>query len=162
MVQVPVSDGDMIFVDAGTVHAIGPGVILLETQQTSDLTYRLYDYGRPRELHVEKAIEATRFATAAGKIQACTQGDRTVLIEQQYFSVDRIAPSPERPVNCEGTGTPHTLVLIEGDAELVTDATTVLSLGKGQAAVVPAHVAQYTLRSRAGGRLVRSIPPLAG
>ena len=56
MEQVPVSVGDMLFVDAGTVHAIGPGVVLLETQQTSDVTYRLYDYGRPRELHLEKGM----------------------------------------------------------------------------------------------------------
>ena len=45
----------MIYVDAGTVHAIGAGLILVETQQNSDTTYRLYDYGRPRELHIEKA-----------------------------------------------------------------------------------------------------------
>ena len=45
---LPVSVGDMVYVDAGTVHAIGPGVVLLETQQYSDSTYRLYDYGRPR------------------------------------------------------------------------------------------------------------------
>ena len=51
---IDVHAGDMIYVDAGTVHAIGPGVILLETQQNSDITFRLYDYGRPRELHVGK------------------------------------------------------------------------------------------------------------
>jgi mannose-6-phosphate isomerase len=53
---VPVSAGDMVFVDAGTVHAIGPGVVLLETQQTSDVTFRLYDYGRGRELHLEQGL----------------------------------------------------------------------------------------------------------
>ena len=56
--SVPVSVGDMLFVDAGTVHAIGPGVVLLETQQTSDITYRMYDYGRPRELHLEKVCRS--------------------------------------------------------------------------------------------------------
>ena len=50
---VKVRAGEMIYVDAGTVHTIGPGVVLLETQQNSDTTYRLYDYGRPRELHIE-------------------------------------------------------------------------------------------------------------
>ena len=50
----------MIFVDAGTVHAIWPGSILLETQQNCDLTYRMFDYGRPRELHIEKSLEATQ------------------------------------------------------------------------------------------------------
>src|ERR1019366_8969777 len=58
--QVPVSVGDMVFVDAGTVHAIGPGVVLLETQQTSDTTFRMYDYGRPRELHVEDGLRVMK------------------------------------------------------------------------------------------------------
>ena len=54
-----VAPGDMIFVDAGTVHAIWPGSIVLETQQNCDITYRMFDYGRPRELHIEKSLEAT-------------------------------------------------------------------------------------------------------
>ena len=70
MEWVPVSVGDMLFVDAGTVHAIGPGVVLLETQQTSDVTYRLYDYGRPRELHLEKGLQVMKPKTAAGKVAA--------------------------------------------------------------------------------------------
>src|SRR5271170_3251194 len=66
---VPVAVGDMIFVDAGTVHAIGPGMVLLETQQTCDTTFRLYDYGRPRELHLEKGLQVMKARTAAGKVQ---------------------------------------------------------------------------------------------
>ncbi len=54
--MVPVTRGDIILVDAGTVHAMGPGVVILETQQTSDLTYRMYDYGSARELHLEKSL----------------------------------------------------------------------------------------------------------
>ena len=65
---MPVAAGDMIYVDAGTVHAIWPGSILLETQQNSDVTYRMYDYGRPRELHIEKSLEATKLTTRAGKV----------------------------------------------------------------------------------------------
>ena len=65
---LPVKRGDMIFVDAGTVHAIWPGSILLETQQNCDLTYRMFDYGRPRELHIEKSLEATKLVTRAGKV----------------------------------------------------------------------------------------------
>ncbi|HEY0795880.1 MAG TPA: type I phosphomannose isomerase catalytic subunit, partial [Acidisarcina sp.] len=66
LVTVPVHKGDMIFVDAGTVHAIGPGAVILETQQSSDLTYRMYDYGRGRDLHLQKSFEAMRVKTAAG------------------------------------------------------------------------------------------------
>ncbi len=85
-----VAVGDMVLVDAGTVHAIWPGSILLETQQNSDITYRIYDYGRPRELHIDKAIEATRLVTRAGKVAPQDLADRTILIESEYFCVERI------------------------------------------------------------------------
>ena len=88
---LPVAAGDMVFVDAGTVHAIWPGSILLETQQNCDLTYRLYDYGRPRELHVAKALEAIRLTTGAGKIAPEVLPDRAVLVDRAYFCVEKIA-----------------------------------------------------------------------
>ena len=59
----------MIYVDAGTVHAIGPGSVLVETQQNSDTTYRLYDYGRGRELHIEQGLAAMKEKTYAGKVK---------------------------------------------------------------------------------------------
>ena len=86
-----VKTGDMIFVDAGTVHAIWPGSVILETQQNCDITYRMYDYGRPRELHIEKSIEATKLKTRGGKVQARVLGERTVLLDEEYFRVERIA-----------------------------------------------------------------------
>lgn len=52
----PVSAGDFVFVPSGTIHAIGAGISLLEFQQNSDVTYRLYDYGRPRELHLDNGV----------------------------------------------------------------------------------------------------------
>lgn len=58
--EVPVQKGDFIFIPAGTVHAIQGGLRLLEVQQPSDITYRLYDWGRPREIHVEKGVEVTK------------------------------------------------------------------------------------------------------
>jgi mannose-6-phosphate isomerase len=88
--MLPVAEGDMIYVDAGTVHAIWPGSILLETQQNSDVTYRMYDYGRPRELHIEKSLEATKLATHAGKVAPIDLADRTVLIDVAYFRMERI------------------------------------------------------------------------
>jgi mannose-6-phosphate isomerase len=76
--------GEMIYVDAGTVHAVGANSILVETQQTSDITYRLYDYGRPRELHIDRGLAATRLHTAAGQIAPKIEGARTRLIEQKH------------------------------------------------------------------------------
>jgi mannose-6-phosphate isomerase len=82
--------GDVVFVDAGTVHAVWPGSVLLEVQQYSDTTYRLYDYGRPRELHIDKGLEATKIETRAGKVPPEVLSDRTILIDVEYFRVERI------------------------------------------------------------------------
>src|SRR5580692_4890532 len=87
---VPIAAGDLIFVDAGTIHAIWPGSILLETQQNSDTTYRMFDYGRRRELHIQESLEATKLTTRAGKIAPRRLADRTVLIDAEYFRVERI------------------------------------------------------------------------
>lgn len=94
--MVPLEPGDVIFVDAGTVHAIWPGSVLLETQQNCDLTYRMYDYGRPRELHIAKSLEAVKFKTRAGKRAPITLADRTVLIDDEYFRVERIPVTGQR------------------------------------------------------------------
>jgi mannose-6-phosphate isomerase len=94
--MVQVAAGDVVFVDAGTVHAIWPGSILLETQQNCDLTYRMYDYGRGRELHIEKSLEATKLVTRAGKVQPTALADRTILIDADYFCVERIPVSGSR------------------------------------------------------------------
>jgi mannose-6-phosphate isomerase len=88
--MIPVATGDTVFVDAGTIHSIWPGSILLETQQNADLTYRMYDYGRPRELHIEKSLEATKLVTRAGKVAPRQLADRTVLIDVEYFRMERI------------------------------------------------------------------------
>jgi mannose-6-phosphate isomerase len=87
---LPVAAGEMIFVDAGTIHAIWPGSILLETQQNCDLTYRMFDYERGRELHIAKSLEATKLATRAGKVAPRVLGDRTVLIDVEYFRMERV------------------------------------------------------------------------
>jgi mannose-6-phosphate isomerase len=94
--MLPVAAGDLIFVDAGTVHAIWQGSILLETQQNCDLTYRMYDYGRGRELHIEKSLEATKLVTRAGKVAPRVLADRTILIDAEYFRVERIPVSGSR------------------------------------------------------------------
>ena len=105
-----VAAGDMIYVDAGTVHAIWPGSILLETQQNCDLTYRMYDYGRGRELHIQKSLEATRLETHAGKVAARVLEDRTILVDAEYFRVERLAVDGMRTsASLAGEGAPEGL-----------------------------------------------------
>ena len=94
--MLPVHAGDMIYVDAGTVHAIWPGSVLLETQQNCDLTYRMYDYGRGRELHIEKSLEAVQLKTKAGKVMPRVLEDRTILLACPYFTIERIPVDASR------------------------------------------------------------------
>ena len=162
--QLPVTAGDMIFVDAGTVHAIGPGVVLLETQQASDITYRLYDYGRPRELHIERGLAATRLHTAAGKVAPRQQGSRLRLIEQQYFTVDRIPVEPDAAYASASDaganrGVPHTLVALEGTALVEAAGSDPVELLPGRPVVLPACIPQYRIAASRPASVLRSQPP---
>src|SRR5579872_2598834 len=65
---INVYPGEMIYVAGGTVHTLGPGSVIVETQQQSDTTYRLYDYGRPRELHLKEGLAAVKEKVASGKV----------------------------------------------------------------------------------------------
>jgi len=157
MEWVPVSVGDMLFVDAGTVHAIGPGVVLLETQQTSDVTYRLYDYGRPRELHLEKGLAVMKGKTQAGKVQPREMGGFTRLIEQKYFVVDRfdLGKMDEARVSMEGRGC---LVGLKGTVSVITPGDEV-ELVPGQAVVIPEGVAEVIVEAERGASFVRCVAP---
>lgn len=162
--QVPVTTGDMIFVDAGTVHAIGPGVVLLETQQSSDITYRLYDYGRPRELHIDRGLAATRLHTDAGKVAPQQQGTRLRLIEQQYFAVDRIPLGALATYISEddpgaNPGVPHALVALEGRAVVHAAGCEPVDLLAGRCVVVPASVTAYRIAASGSSSILRSQPP---
>ena len=65
---INVYSGEMIYVAGGTVHTLGPGSVIVETQQQSDTTYRLYDYGRPRELHLKEGLAAIKENAKSGKV----------------------------------------------------------------------------------------------
>ena len=162
MEWVPVQVGDMVFVDAGTVHAIGPGVVLLETQQTSDITFRMYDYGRPRELHVEQALKVMKTETAAGKVKPVAMdgaGSGFVRLNaQKYFVVDRydIAAGREAVIPVAEAGC---LVGIGGAAVVQTAGAAGVELPRGKAVVVPADCGSVTVRSSAGASLVRCFAP---
>src|SRR5262249_58497345 len=87
--------GGVVSVDAGRVQAMGPGSVFGEPQQNSDTTYRLYDYGRPRELHIEEGLRATKEKTHAGKAvpgpQRTERGISPVnLVTSPCFAVDTI------------------------------------------------------------------------
>ena len=90
----PVQAGDFFHLTPGTVHAIGPGLSLVEIQQNSDTTFRLFDYGRPRELHLDRAIEvAEGLPYPAGRRGKIADGS-SCLLDGEYFRLDRIVGAP--------------------------------------------------------------------
>jgi mannose-6-phosphate isomerase len=136
--KYPVFNGDNFFVPAGAPHTIGPGMILCEVQEYSDLTYRVYDYGRtdakgrPRELHVEKALDVMKFGkTGGGKIQPLSLytayrshskvrvgRNVTLLSACHYFSVERWEFF-ERISTSEGHGLAfYILVVLNGSGQM--------------------------------------------
>jgi mannose-6-phosphate isomerase len=103
---VEVQAGDAFFIPAGTVHAIGGGLALCEVQQHSDITYRLYDYGRPRELHLEKAVQVAN--TSAGDAKSVM-----LPIDCQYFHTELALTSSSLLYKPEA-GRFHVLIFVSG------------------------------------------------
>jgi mannose-6-phosphate isomerase len=160
---LPVEAGDMIFVDAGTVHAIWPGSILLETQQNCDLTYRMYDYGRPRELHIEKSLEAMRLTTRAGKVPPKPLADRTVLIDVEYFRVERIPVDGTRasstlPGSDERQPGLSYLFAAAGSARLAGSGFEPVEIPARGIACIPAAAPGFTVEDGVGLDLIRISP----
>ena len=144
---IDVKTGDMVYVDAGTVHAIAPGSILVETQQNSDTTYRLYDYGRPRELHVREGIEATREQTGAGKVAPEEVDGHKLLIASPCFVVEKFEAAEPLVLTVEaGKSSPQVLVALDGCGVVECDNSQPVSFNRGEAVVVPASQPQVTLR----------------
>ncbi len=149
---IDVRRGDMIYVDAGTVHAIRPGVIIIETQQNSDTTYRLYDYGRPRDLHVQDGLEAMKDQTHAGKVvQGEPQSEQGKIqanvISSPCFIVDKFKLSKSwefrRPAHAPGQV--WCLVAIGGCGVIQAKGATPLTFSCGEAVVVPASVERFVI-----------------
>lgn len=159
MEWVPVKVGEMIFVDAGTVHAIGPGVVLLETQQTCDTTYRLYDYGRPRELHLEKGLAISKLHTAAGKVAPVEMDGFTRVIAQKYFVVDRFEIAAGATVSlADVSGVSECLVCLKGSGTVKSSEGDV-ELMVGEAVVVPVTAGEIAVTAGEALTLFRCFEP---
>ena len=122
--RLPVQQGDVIFVPAGTVHALGPGLIVAEIQQNSDTTYRIYDWGRPRPLHIAKAFDVLNFEQvepeAYTPVPLAGDGFRRELIgECAYFRSERfeLPPGAAYEGRCDGS-TFEIWGLLAGNAEI--------------------------------------------
>jgi mannose-6-phosphate isomerase len=148
--------GDMVYVSGGTVHTLGPGSVIVETQQQSDTTYRLYDYGRPRELHLKEGLAAVRTNAASGKVlrpapvQMNGSSNRhSSLVAAPYFAVDMFELKAEQQFNTRdeaGKSSAQILVALEGCGIVEAAGSEPVTVAKGDAVVIPASVANYTIR----------------
>jgi mannose-6-phosphate isomerase len=147
----PVSAGDTIFVPAGTIHAIGAGLVLAEIQQRSDVTYRLFDYGRHRALHVDDAIAVASIDPSPARVMpARLSTARTVLVSSAYFVFEKfeLAPGSRWSLNVEqetwllviaGAMSVGPFDLKSGDAVFVQDDRTRIQAGNVPATALVAY-----------------------
>ena len=158
MQLVPVRKGDVFFIEAGTLHAIGAGILVAEIQQNSNVTYRVYDYervgadGKPRELHIEKALAVTKTWSAPPRMKRPPVQHAgytsTVIADCPYFTTTELTIA-EEAVFPEGDGTSYThLLCTDGEAALIYDEGVVMPIAKGESVFLPANFGAYTIRSR--------------
>jgi mannose-6-phosphate isomerase len=166
---VNVYSGDMIYLAGGTVHTLGPGSIVVETQQQSDTTYRLYDYGRPRELHLKDGLAAVRENAKSGKTvrPAPTQvpgsaNRHSPLVAAPYFVVDMFEakePLELKTRDDSGRSSVQILVAIEGCGVIEAPGMDPVTLAKGDGVVIPACIENYTVRPQWSVEFLRSYAP---
>jgi mannose-6-phosphate isomerase len=142
---IDVLPGDMLYVAAGTVHTIGGGLLLVETQQSSDITYRLYDYGRPRELHIDEGLAAIKLQTHAGKVVRRDGIDPQFLVRSPFFQVEKVRLQGAMETQMTPQS-PHIVVAVDGSGALEAPGMEPVSFARGEAVVVPACVPQYSVR----------------
>jgi mannose-6-phosphate isomerase len=139
---------------------MGPGVVILETQQTSDLTYRMYDYGRPRELHLEKSFEAMNMKTRAGKVPPKDVNSHSVLIDERYFEIERwpLQPGKAAPGLTSGTGGPQILFVADGAIRISADEGKAFPVNRCELAVIPASSHNARVDAESAATVIRIQP----
>lgn len=161
--------GDMIYVAGGTVHTLGPGSVIVETQQQSDTTYRLYDYGRPRELHLKHGMAAVKEKVKSGRVvrpapteMRGSKNRHAPLIAAPYFVVDMFeAKNPFEIATRDDSGksSVQILVAVEGCAVIEARGADAVTLAKGDAVVIPACVGEVSVRPQWTIEFLRAYVP---
>ena len=172
--RVPATPGSTVLIPAGTVHALGAGVVLYELQQPSDITYRLDDWGRrdaagnPRQLHVEDGLGAVDIASQPEPIAPLRvptgAGRRQLLAACRLFALERIALAAGEEVALSAADSPQAITCLRGAAELRAEpAPDRVAVRLGDTAVLPALVPAALLRATTPAVVLRAwVPALAG
>ncbi len=168
--EFPVVAGDVIYLPPGTVHAVRPALVLFELQETSDATYRLYDWGRvgsdgkPRPLHIEKALDVIRFGAddedkMVARALAEASGRRWELVRCERFVMERL--ELDAPRTEPGGGGFFTLTVLEGEGRLSSPSGDweEVELGTGDTVLVPAAAEAVEIVPTEPLTLVKSFLP---
>lgn len=141
--KIPCKTGDFHYLPAGTVHAIGPGLVIAEVQTPSDTTYRVTDWGRGREIHVEKSMESIHFEVASDTPPGAN-GD--TLLVTDFFTVARHTAKSQVPVGLTA-GVCGAIMLLDGKCEIRHSGNTepVVSVNAGDTVLLPAAMDSPTL-----------------
>ena len=151
LARVPVQSGDVIFVPAGTVHAIGRGIVLAEIQENSDITYRLYDWGRVgkgRDLHIDQSLRVAELQPIVDhKTPRLTirhsDFDRHYLVACRYFSLELY--DARQAIRNQTTDQRFQIIsLLQGTAEIVT-AQSRIAIRRGQTCLLPAQLGAFEI-----------------
>ena len=166
---INVYQGEMIYVAGGTVHTLGPGSVLVETQQQSDATYRLYDYGRSRPLHLEQGMASVKERVASGKVIRPAPialddagSRRSVMAASPYFMVDMFELKQPREFSTRdesGKNSAQILTVLEGCGIVESQGRAPVTLAKGDAVVIPAALEKFTVRPQWSVEFLKACVP---
>lgn len=153
--EVPVKKGDVFFLETGTIHAIGGGIVIAEIQQTSDITYRIYDWdrvdaeGKSRQLHIEEALDAMNYDTTNTQKQYHTETNKSnVMVDCPYFTTNFIPL--EGTKNVENERDCFTVyICTEGGFTVKAGGEESYSFKQGDTVLIPAALKDYTLEGNA-------------
>ena len=163
LTKVPVKAGDFFYVPSGTMHAIGAGILILETQQSSDTTYRVYDFDRKddkgnlRELHLEKSIDVLNIGEPANSRPVTIKADdlrSTLLVSNEFFAVYKWEVTGK--VDFEKTADYSLFSVLAGQGQLTVDGKN-YPIQKGSHFILPSDVEAWTLEGQ-GLELIVSHP----
>lgn len=155
--KVEVHKGDMFFIESGTVHAIGKGIVICEIQQNSNTTYRVYDYdrrdanGNPRELHIKKAIDVSNLAPEDQNRSASETVEHegfsvTRLAKCKYFTVDKVEVDSQAALTVSPDSF-KSIIVTDGSGVLTFDGESV-DINKGDSIFIPAQDAEYSVSGK--------------
>lgn len=165
MNEVEVEVGDSFFIETGTVHAIGAGIVLAEIQQTSDITYRIYDFdrvddqGNTRELHTELAIDALNFSDKldAERTYSTNENELNNVVTCEYFKTNVLPVSGDVKLDYNKTDSFVIFMCVEGEAEISVDGVKE-KVVFGETVLIPATANAVNIKAESAHFLEVTVP----